>query len=250
MRTKKHRTPHHLSSRTLGFIAFVAVGTIYYVYSQLPQPTPVTINEVAQAPTGTVDLSLTSPLIAPNQTATVNLQISAGETKVSAVAIELTYDPTSLQIPDISRGDFFSVTLANPKIDNGKISFVYAVAPDSGGKNGSGTVATLRFSPKRAGNSAFTFTSNTLVAAVGDNSNALRSASSASIQVEASATTREAIHPTPTPQATPSFLPEQDWDYAVLNQTGESPIPAPTDTRQSLFVRFLRWLKSTLGKNS
>jgi len=125
--------------------------------------------------TGNIDLQIVSPVayLTPNAPNTLTIDInSLGQ--ATGVSAEISYDPAKLEVISVTKGDFFSTTLAAAKIENGLISFTYAVSPDSGGKQGEGTVATIVVKPLSAGPVDFAFTSNTIATALEYETTALR----------------------------------------------------------------------------
>lgn len=181
-------------------IALVSLLTaITFVTARVQIPKPVGINEVSQS--GTVTLSLPSTI--PTTTtidSTAPLTINTGGSKVTAVQIELTYDPNSLSNPTITPGTILPVELVKPKIAGDKIIVTLAVKPDSGGYSGEGVLANLKFRSKNSASSSISFTQNTLVAALGSSGNVLKAATGGTAQI---AITPHTPSPSPTPAVTP-----------------------------------------------
>ena len=87
-----------------------------------------------------------------------------GAANVYSVPLQMTYDPKSLQLVNVSNGDLLSkdgqaIALVH-RDDNttGTLQVTATRPPGSGGVGGSGTVFTLTFLAKAAGQSALTIT--------------------------------------------------------------------------------------------
>lgn len=183
-------------------------------------------------------------------------------------------DASKITPPVLTQGDFLTDKLGTAKVQNGRIFFVYVIPLGETGKTGIAKLATLKFKP--SGDSQISFGSNTMVAAIGQNNNVLKSATGTSIQTGESSAT-PAIPPvltdiqktprlaspateaqksgskakvTPsTPVATSErvFNESGNFDYsrpAVVDESaGNVADSAPT----SAFARFLALIKSFFG---
>lgn len=199
------------------FVFFVGFKLI----SKRIKRAPIGINEISA--TGTVILTFTPPTqeITPNTTFSVPIAITAGTTKVSAVEIEVIFDPAKLNLISVTQGTFLTNILSSPVITTGKVYFSYAVPPEmSGGKTGPGNLATLNFKALSTGQTNLVFGNNTLVAALGATSNVLKQASSIALTILSSSTPT----PTPTPTITPSTIP------SAIPSPLASATPSPTPT--------------------
>lgn len=181
----------------VGMLTLLGVAT--YVWFRLrPQPQPSDVMQVT-IPGGKVNLSFSpsSLTLEPGAEKTASLQIDTADQKVTAVQVELAYDATKLEVPVVTRSNLLTKSLQDPKIENGKITFTFAVDPAVGSIAGSGTLATLRLKlkPGASGASTLRFTENTKVAALGWNKNVLQSALDLAINQGAVASV--------TPSATP-----------------------------------------------
>jgi len=275
-------TPKRFNPETL-IIILSLLAIAYYAYSRLPRvtPQPVGINEVG-ALSPMVSLSLPGSIQANDSEIALDLQIDSGSALVAAVQAELTYDPSKISGLSVAQGDFLTDKLVAAKVDNGKITFVYTAPLGSGGKTGSGKLATLKF--KASDDSEIKFSSNTMVAVIGSTTNALKSATGTIIAkdkapvatppalteilttptpfpIVAPSNVKATVTPTtkPTPKTTqsfrvvtnsqtniptPSFLPEQDFDYNAVAPTSPATNPASDEQPPSGFARFLAWIRS------
>ena len=146
-----------MSKRTLLliFALFVITSVLLAValYKPMPQPlVPQTITPVQKQPDAQTTLSFSEPSFTISSTSartySVPINISTGENKVTAVQLELQYDPKLLTNVEVVPGPFFT----NPiplleQIDQttGRISYAFGVNPAAEGVSGIGVVATITF---------------------------------------------------------------------------------------------------------
>jgi len=142
---------------------------------QTSKTTPIatpTIEPVAQTilSFGVPEIATTSSTTTLNYSLPVN--ILTGKNKVSAVQLELQYDPLLLTNVKITADSFFTkpvVLIDQIDTKTGRISYAFGIGPTDQGVVGSGSVATLTFSAK-AGipeKTAIIFLPKTLVTAEG-----------------------------------------------------------------------------------
>lgn len=142
-----------------------------------PSPTPATQTALALSP---------NPLIIASTSGSLELTIDTGANNVTAVQIELTYDPNALGSVDIIPGTFFDdpiTLLKNVDTKNGKISYVLATSPTGRAKTGKGTVAAIVFTATIASGAKtqISFSPKTLVTAEKVQVSVLKSAENATI---------------------------------------------------------------------
>lgn len=146
-----------------------------------------------------------------NETFIVNVDIDTGENTVSAVDLEVDYDPAKLEGLSMTAGTYLPVVLSAGQVGTGKAKIILGSQPTDP-KQGTGTLATIEFKAIGDNTSTEIFVSeNTKVAAIGEGGNnvlAGRNPSTVTIGAPAS------IEPT----ASPTALPTQE------------PTPLPTDT--------------------
>jgi len=165
----------HLYLIFTGLVLFL-LGAWYVISSRLPTSEPITINEVT--PSGTVTLSFGTPSapLLKNTASTLPITINTSTSLVTTASLVITYDPDKVIITSVAKGSFLPNTLASTVITSGKATFTYAAPADSGGKQGTGTVATLSLKPLTTGTFTLTFNTGTLVTAVGQFGNVLKTA--------------------------------------------------------------------------
>ena len=100
---------------------------------------------------------------AKGATFTVNILISGGQ-NVYSVPLQLNYDPSKLQLMNVSNGGFLSqdgqtVALVHREDEtSGTLQITATRPPNTGGVSGQGSVVTLTFMAKASGQSPLTIT--------------------------------------------------------------------------------------------
>ena len=148
-----------MSKRTLFLIfalfLFISVFLIIAIY----QPQTSKINQTAITPKKLIaqtDLSFEKPILATPSSALVSnyslaVSISTGENKVTAVNLELSYDPQVLTNVTVIPGSFFAkpdVLLNQIDAKTGIIFYTLGVGFRNPAVTGKGTVAIIAFSSK------------------------------------------------------------------------------------------------------
>jgi general secretion pathway protein D len=130
----------------------------------VPQPGPPNPQATAPASGGGTFLFDPPALVeAKGATFTVNVMLSGGQ-NVYSVPLQLNYDPSQLQVINVSNGGFLSqdgqaVALVHrDDPSTGTLQITSTRPPGSGGVSGQGAVVTLTFQAKTAGQSALTIT--------------------------------------------------------------------------------------------
>ena len=178
-----------MPKRTLFLIFALFLITFALLLIALYQPqapkTTTTIapkEPVAQTVLSFGNLSLASPSSVLRQPADLNyslpISISTGKNKVTAVQLELQYDPQILTNVAVVPGPFF----ANPEVllnqidtKTGRISYAFGVGLTGSGVAGKGTVANLIFTAiKTPKKTAIIFLPKTLVTAQGVSESVLK----------------------------------------------------------------------------
>lgn len=180
-----------MSKRTIALIALLIVSTAFLLALALNPQSKTTPKTIAPAPTKMPVLADSILSISPNsltlptgraQNGTLNIDINTGRNKVTAVQLELSYDPSifkNVEISSPSGQGFFEnpiVLLKNIDSKNGRITYALGIAPTGNGKSGAGTVATITFqaqsnTPLQA---QFTFLPKSLVTAEAVTSSVLK----------------------------------------------------------------------------
>lgn len=181
-----------MSKQTVGLIIALIFVTAILVYTAVTPKQPSKITPPAKTQTAPVVLSQTTLTLSPallslsSNSGSLNVVIDSGNNKITAVQLELSYDPKALTAVDIQPGPFLDkpITLIKTIDDkNGKISYALGISPTATAKNGQGSVATITFSSaQQTGQTTqITFSPKTLVTAEGANSSVLKAMSGAAI---------------------------------------------------------------------
>ncbi|MFZ0283968.1 MAG: cohesin domain-containing protein [Terriglobales bacterium] len=131
--------------------------------SQPPASNPSPAPANPPQPQGTAGFSFDPPAITqpPGSTFTVNV-VLAGAQNAYSVPLQVTYDPKMLQVVNVSNGNFLSrdgqpVALVHRDDDStGTLQITATRPPGATGISGQGTVVTLTFMAKTAGQSTLT----------------------------------------------------------------------------------------------
>lgn len=148
-----------MSKRTLGLIIFLILitGVLLFIalspkIQSVPSPKvilPVITATKAPQPVGHTSLSLLpNPLVVSSQSTSVDIVVDSNGDKLTAIQAEISFDPKALTPTSISQGDFLINSIELIKridVENGRISYALALAPNSEPKAGKGTVATINF---------------------------------------------------------------------------------------------------------
>lgn len=154
-----------MSKRTIGLIIglFIVTGVLLYMAVLPNKKNNNKSMPVAISPSPTVSPAETVLSLSPaEQTVTagvpssINIDVATGNNSITGAQIELSYDPTALRNVSIVPANFFPppvVELYKPKIDlkNGRISYALAISPNQTSRSGTGTLATLKFTPVLSG---------------------------------------------------------------------------------------------------
>jgi hypothetical protein len=146
-----------MSKKTLALIVSLVLLTVALLAVALstkqPTTTPDGVGEPTVTPTPPAHtvLNLTpATLTAVAGTNQVQVQIDTDDNQVTAVQLEIAYDPKVLSNVRVTQGTFFQnpVVLLNANdTTTGRISYAIGIAPAQEAMNGTGTVATISFAP-------------------------------------------------------------------------------------------------------
>lgn len=183
-----------MSKRTLFLIFALFLITFVLLMMALYQPQaskviqsviPTPKAPVAQTVLSFGNLSTATSSSPLRQSADLNysvpINISSGKNQVTAVQLEMQYDPAILTNVVVTTGSFFpkpDVLLNQVDSKTGRISYAFGVGLSGQGIAGQGTAATLNFSVKAgtAQKTAIIFLPKTLVTAQGVNESVLKEA--------------------------------------------------------------------------
>ena len=142
-----------------------------------PLPTPVAQTTLALSP---------NPLVIASKSASLALVIDTTVNNVTAIQIELSYNPQEITVVDIALGTFFEdpiTLLKNIDAKNGKLSYAIAIPPTGKAKKGTGIAATITFTTNIASGQKtdINFLPKSLVTAENIPTSVLKSATNATI---------------------------------------------------------------------
>lgn len=150
-------------------------------------PTPPAQSVLTMTP-GTLNLATDAA-----GTQTVNVEIATGENQVTAVQLEMAFDPQVIKNLRVQQGTFFdspTILLNNVDTTTGRVSYALGIAPAQDPKSGNGTVATITFTVTPAAGvneTSLTLLSKSLVTARGISASVLKSATGTQITLPTSA---------------------------------------------------------------
>ncbi|OGF24937.1 hypothetical protein A2303_06520 [Candidatus Falkowbacteria bacterium RIFOXYB2_FULL_47_14] len=183
-------------------------------------------NAPAEAAGATLFLSPAAGTYAVGKSFTVNVMVnSGGGVGVNAAEGTIKYDPAYLSIGSLSKtGTIFSLWTAEPVFSNteGKISF--GGGSPSAYKGAAGSIFSINFTAKKAGETAVNFTSGIVLAADGKGTNVFSGFGQAKYVLEDKAGGEE------TPKPKPKDEPKKDEPKGILPPTPEISSPTHPET--------------------
>jgi len=178
-----------MPKRTLALILvliIVTIGLVWLsVYTIPSQKTPTVIKKPAVLPFAKTTITLSSSptaTLVDSSVYSLDTTISTEDNKVTAVQLELSYDPKAITNVDILPGTFLNdpvVLLKNIDEKNGRISYAIAIKMGGQAVSGSGNIAQVQFSPIKGSDlttTAINFLPKTKVSAQGEAKSVLKSA--------------------------------------------------------------------------
>lgn len=167
-------------------LIIVTIGLVWLSVYTIPSQKPPTVTKQPVVlpfakTTITLSSSPTATLADPS-IYILDTTISTQDNKVTAVQLELSYDPKAITNVDILPGTFLNdpvVLLKNIDEKNGRISYAIAIKMGGEAVSGSGSVAQVQFSPVKGSNlttTSINFLPKTKVSAEGQTKSVLKSA--------------------------------------------------------------------------
>ncbi len=169
------------------FLALFVIGLFLLFSQKPPTPTETTTSSIpavnptpTDAPAHTLLFFSPSPLSLTNSSGSVSIDINANGDNISAIQLELQYDPKILTNVDIVPGTYLQnpvVLLKKISPQTGQISFALGLTTNATNLPTTGTVAKLTFQtlPSASGQTQVSFLPNTLVTATGIENSILKS---------------------------------------------------------------------------
>lgn len=186
-----------MSKRTLFLIFSLFIITsvllIMMLYKPNTEPPPVQIIPAPKEETAQTILSFGEPIIAvssppANLNYSVPVNIATGKNKVTAVQLELQFDPKVLTNAAVSPGSFFKnqIELLNQiDAETGRISYAFGIGLSDQAVMGNGVAAVLTFQTKAAPaeQTAILFLPKTLVTAENETESVLKQSNNIQLTV-------------------------------------------------------------------
>lgn len=180
-----------MPKRTLALIIFLVAATIGLVLLSVYNK-PSGPGEVVKTPTtptyAQTTITLSNPVESSKSgTYQSNVEVNTGSNKVTAVQLELSYNPDELLNVDIVSGTFFTdpvVLLKRVDEVTGRISLAIGIQPNGTAVNGTGTVASITFKPNTGVvSSSINFIDKTQVSAESELKSVLKSTTGVTFNV-------------------------------------------------------------------
>lgn len=130
-----------------GVAVFIAVALKNETQQDAPQSSLPQLTPTPDMAYTTLSL-IPNPLTISTPSASVDVSISTKTNKVTAVQLEISYDPKMLANVNIAPGTFFEnpiVLLKKVDEKKGRIYFALGISPTQTAKQGTGNVATITF---------------------------------------------------------------------------------------------------------
>lgn len=167
-----------MPKRTVYLIIVLVLTALGLMFIASSKPTPLPIRNIPARPTPAVEQTvllfdqISMPTTSAKPLYSIPIIIETGKNLVTAVQLELQYDPKIISDVSVQKGAFFSnpVELLNYiDSDTGRISYALGINPKDNGKKGEDVVAILTFKAKMQEPTATTvsFLSKTLITAEG-----------------------------------------------------------------------------------
>lgn len=123
------------------------------------------------APATTLELRASNENPAVNEEFTVDVYINTGGNAVIGSELYISFDNSNIEVLGIAKGDFLSAAEEQTRtVDNSsrRVTYILFLTTQSTAVSGSGVLATMNVRALQSGSTTLSFTSDTLVAAVGE----------------------------------------------------------------------------------
>jgi hypothetical protein len=191
-----------MPKKTLILISGLVLVTVVLFVFALRSNNQQNVTPVATQPTSAVSVSPETPAhsilaispnpvtVQPGQEGTAEVTIDTADNNVTAVQLEIAYDPTIIGNIQLKPGSLFenSVVLINKNnAQTGRFTYAFGITPNHSTVKGIGTVATITFIGKKAGQSQLSLLPASLITARGVKNSVLKSATGTIVNVGGSA---------------------------------------------------------------
>lgn len=192
-----------MPKKTLALISGLVLVTVILFIIALKSNKSTPIAPSSQQPSMQTQVSPTVPAhsvlnlspnpinVASGQKGSVNVNIDTSDNQVTAVQLEIAYDPIYITNVKVTPGSLFAnpvVLLDKNSIKDGRLTYMYGIAPNGQTIRGSGIAATISFTAlNKIGSTQLTLLPTTLVTARGISDSVLKQASGTLVNIVSSA---------------------------------------------------------------
>lgn len=210
------------------FLILVGLGAGLYLMRQQQD-----LREKA-APATTISLVKPTKTILVDENFDVTVEVDTSTNVLSGAVLEINFDKEKLTLASFSPSTLLPVELAKAQINNTAGSATISLgAQPANPPQGKGTIATLKFEAKAAGNAAITFGPNTKAAGTNEAANVIIAKNPTTISILAvggavSPSPSAAISASPSPSASPvaGSVASPSPSTAPVGGTAASPSPS------------------------
>jgi hypothetical protein len=189
--------------KTLALISGLVLVTLILFIAALNSSKPTSIVPPPQQKTMQTQVSPTVPAhsvlslfpnpvnIASGQKGSINVNIDTSDNEVTAVQLEIAYDPSYITNIKVTPGPLFLnpvVLFDKNNIKDGRLTYMYGIAPNGQTIKGSGIAATISFTAlNKIGDTQLALLPTSLVTARGISDSVLKQASGTMVKISSSA---------------------------------------------------------------
>lgn len=221
----RHRSfSHKKSIISIIFLTLLLAGGLGIGLTSMGKPQQLRSKATNNGPVLTINPS--TKTLDVGQATSLGIILNTNDDTASAVELHLAYDKTAIQVTGFTAGTILPVILKPATFTNGTVDVVLGAQPTAPFK-GSGILGTMTIKKLSSKQSTLTFMSTTQVAAIGKTTNALASATGASIGSSGAGTGNS---PTPThmPGATNAPTPVASGQHALPQTPTNTTAPLET----------------------
>jgi hypothetical protein len=180
------------------FSVILMTSILYVSINRIQKPIIIDKEQAAETIKGSsLSFSPTTLSTIPGDAFDVQLIINTNTETISAVDLFLIYDKNVLRANSVKIGNFLPKLLSPVNVNNQIINIILGCEPNFP-KAGTGVLATINFTAISVGNTSISYTSNSQITALSQDTNSLTSSSTSVVTVS--------LPPTPIP---PTFTPTQ-----------------------------------------
>ncbi len=160
----------------------------------------------------TLSVSPNTAVYTAGQTFTARVVVNTAGKKINAAEGTLSFKPSELSVVRISKGSIFNLWTAEPSFSNSAGTITFSGGTPTGYSGSAGTVLSITFRVKAAGNPKLSFVNGSVLAADGRGTNVLTAMNGATYTIVAQDTS-------PTPEVVEYVPPANTPDRPVITST-------------------------------